>query len=568
MPDRRTQKFELLKSTYLFRDIADDRLARLVDDFELVTLDEGERLFSVGDEGDYFYLVFDGRVGVTRQLADGEQATAQLVTGDFFGEEALLFSRPRSATVTALDFTELLRLDRDEFYSVLREFPKLKADLVRTAESRRIVRSNRFEWLNEDEVIYQVARKHEAILVVSLLGPFLLGLGAVFVAFYVSTLPTLNPLAMAFFTGIVALPAIAWGIWSWIDWGNDYYIITSQRVVWIERVIWLYDSREEAPLNTVLSVNVTTTFLGRLLGFGSVIVRTFTGQIMLRNLGGPGEFAAMVEVYWHRAQQRSRREEEKEMEEEIRRSLGLVEEGEEFPFEPGQPAAAAPQRPPKPPHFQKNLVDRLFGDFFNLRIEEGKVITYRKYWTVLIFGKALYPTLVFLFILLVLFVVTVLFFLGRVQPGTLTSLYAIGTALIVLLSPWWFYHYWDWRNDIYQVTDKYIFDIERRPLGTEVRKSAPLENVLSLEHRRVGFLGYLLNFGNVVINVGEARFIFMGVFDPARVQQDIFVRMYEQRREKEKAVARKERERIARALGMYYRNVEDTQDMEGYADFE
>ncbi len=67
MPDRRTQKFELLKSTYLFRDIADDRLARLVDDFELVTLDEGERLFSVGDEGDYFYLIFDGRVGVTRQ---------------------------------------------------------------------------------------------------------------------------------------------------------------------------------------------------------------------------------------------------------------------------------------------------------------------------------------------------------------------------------------------------------------------------------------------------------------------------------------------------------------------
>ncbi len=268
-------------------------------------------------------------------------------------------------------------------------------------------------------------------------------------------------------------------------------------------------------------------------------MRTFTGQIMLRNLGGPGEFAAMVEVYWHRAQQRSRREEEKEMEEEIRRSLGLVEEGEEFPFEPGQPVAAAPQQPPKPPHFQKSLVDRLFGDFFNLRIEEGKVITYRKYWTVLIFGKALYPTLVFLFILLVLFVVTVLFFLGRVQPGTLTSLYAIGTALIVLLSPWWFYHYWDWRNDIYQVTDKYIFDIERRPLGTEVRKSAPLENVLSLEHRRVGFLGYLLNFGNVVINVGEARFIFMGVFDPARVQQDIFVRMYEQRREKEKAVAGK-----------------------------
>lgn len=568
MPDIRSRKFELLKSTYLFRGLSDDRLARLVDQFDLVTLDEGERLFSAGDEGDNFYLIFDGRVGVTRQVADGDEATAELVTGDFFGEEALLFNRPRSATITSLDFTELLRLDRDEFYLLLREFPKIKADLLRTAESRRIVRTRRFDWLQDDEVIYQVARKHEAILVVGLLGPFLLGLGAVFTAFYVTTLPTLSAWAMIFFTGIVAVPAIGWGIWSWIDWGNDYYIVTNQRVVWIERVIWLYESREEAPLNTILSVNVIRSFLGRLIGFGSVIVRTFTGQIVLRNLGSPGEFAAMVEEYWHRAQQRSRREEEKEMEDAIRRSLGLVEEGEPFPFEPGKPVSGGPQRPPKPPHFQKSWTDRIFGNFFQLRIEEGKVITYRKYWTVLVFGKALFPTLIILFISLILFVATVFFFLGRLLPGTLTFLYTVGILLILLIFPWWFYHYWDWRNDIYQVTEKYIFDIERRPLGTEVRKSAPLENILSLEHRRVGLLGYLLNFGNVNINVGEARFTFVGVYDPARVQQDIFIRMHQQRQEIEKAEARKERDRIARALGMYYRNVEDTQDIEGYPDFE
>ena len=568
MPDLRTRKFELLKSTYLFREIEDDRLYELVDQFELVSLDAGGRLFSAGDEGDYFYLIFDGQVGVSRQVASGEEATAVLVIGDFFGEEALLFNRPRTATITALAFTELLRLDRDHFHLLLREFPKIKGDLVRTAESRKIVRTQRFDWLGPDEVIYQVARKHEVLLLVGLIVPFILGLGAVFVAFYVSNLPTVSLTSLICFTSLLAVPAIGWGIWSWIDWGNDYYIITNQRVVWIEKVIWLYESRDEAPLNTILSVNVTRTFLGRLIGFGSVIVRTFTGQIVLRNLGEPGEFAAMVEEYWHRAQQRSRREEEKEMEEAIRLNLGLVEEGEPFSYEPGQAAPSKPQKPAEPPKRRKSMWERLFSDFFNLRIEEGKVITYRKYWTLLVFGKALIPSLIIMFILLVGFTFTILFFLGRVPSSTLTTVYTIGLVLLLLIFPWWFYHYLDWRNDIYQVTDQYIFDIERRPLGTEVRKSAPLENILSLEHRRVGLLGYFLNFGSVTINVGEARFIFLGVYDPARVQQDIFNRMYAQRRGKEKAAARVERDRIARALGMYYRNVEDTQDMEGYMDLE
>ena len=79
--------------------------------------------------------------------------------------------------------------------------------------------------------------------------------------------------------GISDSGAVLWGIWNWIDWGNDYYIVTDQRVVWVEKVIWLYESRDEAPLTTILAVNTTSTFLGRWLHYGSVIVKTFTGEI-------------------------------------------------------------------------------------------------------------------------------------------------------------------------------------------------------------------------------------------------------------------------------------------------
>jgi hypothetical protein len=125
-----------------------------------------------------------------------------------------------------------------------------------------------------------------------------------------------------------------------------------------------------------------------------------------------------------------------------------------------------------------------------------------------------------------------------------------------MLVPWWIYHYVDWRNDIYQVTDRNIFDIERRPLGTELRKSAPLDNILSLEHERVGLLGYLLNYGNVTINVGETQFVFLGVYDPASVQQEIFDRMYSLRRQKELAEIARERDRVVSMIETYHRNQE------------
>ena len=193
-----------------------------------------------------------------------------------------------------------------------------------------------------------------------------------------------------------------------------------------------------------------------------------------------------------------------------------------------------------------------------MRIEEGNVITWRKYWTVLV-GKTWLPTLSIFIVLVLTGAYSGLYFLNSIEFLSPRVVLPAGILITLLLLLWWFYNYVDWRNDIYQVTDKYIFDIERKPLGTEVKKSAPLENILSLEHKRVGFFGYLFNYGNVIINVGVAQFVFIGVHEPARVQQDVFNHMFALRRNKEEAEAAVERERIAEALTMYHRNTQDSQ---------
>jgi hypothetical protein len=97
-------------------------------------------------------------------------------------------------------------------------------------------------------------------------------------------------------------------------------------------------------------------------------------------------------------------------------------------------------------------------------------------------------------------------------------------------------------------------DAEKKPLGREERKAAPLENILSIEYRRLGLLGLMLNFGTVTITVGANKFTFETVFNPSQVQQDIFRRMNERIEAKKQAEITAERERISDWIMVYHRS--------------
>ena len=548
----RLQIIEFLKHVYVFRGLTDEQLALLAPWFTLLSLNRGDRLFSVGDPADSFFIIMDGSVEVNWGLSRGRTRKDILIAEDFFGEESLLYNRTRSFAIVAVEPTNLLRMDTARFHQMVRQFPQVRANLVSSAESRLIAQRQRFPWLKNDEVVYVIRRKHEVVLVLSLIAPFVFALLSLMVVYFVSS-PEVPQATWTAGVSVAALLfgfALLWGVWKWIDWGNDYYIITDQRVVWVERVIWLYDSRTEAPLATILSVNVTTNQVGRILNYGDVIVRTFTGQIVLRNVGMPHQMSVIIEGYWHRVQRLTKESEKQEMERAIQRVFHKNEAEEVLP--------ASPPAPIEQPTVLAEPSFRLkyFANFFKMRFQEGEVITYRKYWTVLI-QKTWLPTLAILLLFVVFALVLSGYSSDRFQAFSPGFILAVGIPVFFfILIPWWLYHYVDWRNDIYQVTDKNIFDIERRPLGTEVRKSAPLENILSLEHERVGFLGYLLNYGNVTINVGEARFVFLGVHDPASVQQDVFNRMYALRRQRELAEVAQERDRVVQMLESYHREQE------------
>lgn len=546
----------------VFSDLNDVQVAKIASKFKTLRLEPWQPLFINRDAEDDFYIIQSGSIFVSDDSEDDEQE--RIGPGEYFIEEALLYGHPEDAYITTDVTTELLLLEETEFYQMVSEYPQVKPWLARNSESQWLVKNREFSWLGKDEIIAFVARKHEVIFVFSLIGPIFFFLAAAGIMFAVSAA---DVSATIWTTGaacsiVLAVAALLWGIWNWIDWGNDYYIVTDQRVVWVENVIFLYESRDEAPLTTILAINTTRTFLGRRLHYGSVIVKTFTGEITFRNLKEPRMMVAYIREYRDRIQKGSERREKRKIDLEVRQRLGW-EEGEGSSLDRGPSGASEGDQKEKISFWQK-----YFGNIFTMRFEQDDVITYRKYWPTL-FGKIWLPTLLIILVIIAMGIIVNVFLVGQTSAQIAEILLGLCAAIILfVLIPWWIYRYIDWRNDIYQVTDKSIFDIERSPLGTEVRKAAPLGNILSLEHERVGFLGYMLNYGFVTINVGETQFVFRNVHNPAQVQQDIFKRLNALRREQDKVDATKQRQRFVDVLEIYHRNAEEQEEDDYYDDYD
>ncbi|MFZ6031561.1 MAG: cyclic nucleotide-binding domain-containing protein [Chloroflexota bacterium] len=538
----------LLGRMAAFKPLKPPQLEALAKDFEVLEVAENEVLIAEGDIGADFYIVFAGRLKVTHHSSvEGvpEEFLGYMVPGDHLGEEALLYGTPRTATVVAIVPSKVLRLELDKFAALIERHPVVIPYFVATVDSHRMARKLHFDWLNADETIYLLVRKHVAYLIYKLAVPLALSLVA---------WPFLLP-AVWFFSGVTQwifgliglgffVVALAMGVWEYIDWGNDYYIVTNQRVVWLERVIALYDSREEAPLGTVVAVNIQSEQWGRWLGYGDVVIRTYTGSITMRHVAHPSTLAGLLDELVGRGKQAARQAESDAIDRAIRARLGL-----------SSPAAApAPPAAPMQHVRQMGLARKLMADFFRMRYEEGNKITFRKHWIVLLRDTA-WPN-VFLSsitLLLILRLANVYTFLSVLM------VFELWFSFTMFLLVWWVYGYVDWRNDIYQVTDDMILDIYRKPLGEETKKTASIDNILSLQHTREGLLRLLLNYGNVVANVGTDQFTFLDVYNPSEVEHEIFHRIAQRKRKAREAEIVQQREYIADWLAAYHRQVTQLQ---------
>ncbi len=119
----------LCRNAPLFRDLDDDAIALIGKLTKERLLAAGDVLFEEGEQGDSMFVIARGALAVVRKR-DGEEVTLGVLgSGDIVGEMALLTGEPRSATARALTPVVIGTVTREAFSQLLREQPKLKAQV-------------------------------------------------------------------------------------------------------------------------------------------------------------------------------------------------------------------------------------------------------------------------------------------------------------------------------------------------------------------------------------------------------------------------------------------------------
>lgn len=128
---------ELLAGIPLFQGLEAAERATLAATMTRVSYPKGEVLFCTGDPGDALYVVHSGRVELSVRDHAGERIVLDhCEPGGLFGELSMFDGGARTANAEAIDTTELLLLDRQDFLSFLRLHPEAALHLLAMVAGR------------------------------------------------------------------------------------------------------------------------------------------------------------------------------------------------------------------------------------------------------------------------------------------------------------------------------------------------------------------------------------------------------------------------------------------------
>jgi CRP-like cAMP-binding protein/uncharacterized membrane protein YdbT with pleckstrin-like domain len=535
------QKLEKLRNVPLFEKLPIGDIQRIAGLIGRTRYRRGTVICSQDELGTTFYIIESGRVEVRAKDETGvERVITHLQDGDFFGERSLLTGEPRDNTVQALEDTSLFYLNKGDFDRLQREYPSFGEALNIEAEMRELMLTQSLPWQREDEVLVALSYRHIYAFLRRLWLPILLllaSIGILVLAFTMGWTRIYTYALYAFLAMCVAIAGIAalLVVWFLFDWKNDYFAVTNKRVVHVEKVILIRESRDEAPLERIQDIFILTPgILANLLRFNDLSIQTAGagGSIVFRTLRNAAWVRDRIFEQVERIKAEERAEEREAIRHKLELELGQVEQEilptpapEEAPLVTEPELSPVTERERMPP---SELLQGCLGYLVpKERLEENGVVTWRKHWFILIY-KIVIPTLLSV-ILLQLALATLMY------PSYLSYLsdyqfHCCGALLFGLLLSLFFlwYRYEDWRNDIYQLTDDRIIDIARLPLGLrEERREASLDVIQDIRYVIPGVVANLLDYGSVVITTAgrEAVFTFDWVHHPRLVQEEIFARM-------------------------------------------
>lgn len=377
---------------------------------------------------------------------------------------------------------------------------------------------DKFQLQPEESIKFQ-SRRSPWLLVPQLAFPIILLAAMAAVAWLVVGSVGVETLGMWRFViwGAALVLPLAYLIFNYIDWANDYFLITDRQIIQYEFDLRRFDSKlNKVPVDKVQSIEVETpNIVAKALDLGTARITTAAQSqvIFFDYISNPKDVQTAINKIREQTQNLSAAKVKREM-----------RQTAETHFTVPKPYTTTQYPSTKKSSRVQALWNgvREIAQSYSHRSEKNGVVTYHKHIITLL--SAMKGPLLLAFL-----VVGAWYFLHYFAHISFDN--PLGAFLIITLSlvnfGYFIWQFEDWHNDTYQITDRYVIDVDRMPFGLqESRKQAELSKVENVRTEQTGIIATVFNYGRVIVETAGATssIVFEQVADPRSVQSDLFKR--------------------------------------------
>lgn len=568
-----TTKLEFLANHPIFVDLDDAQLLALSQIAQECEFEESSIIAYQRDVAEEMVIVKSGRLYAQEVNPQGvvlQANTRQYTENEFYGTHFLFETGTHPATVTGTHAGRIIIIKGEDFRRFMVSYPNVVRQLEPVVDeedqwysglpedawemayklplSRKQTKIGPIRLL-PDELLEYYSRRSTIVLLESLIWPALGFIAIPLVTYFLvqDSSTTIRTLGLIL-AGLAAFLLAAMIAFRLLDWRNDYFVITNKHISHREFELRSFRTRlNKIPVSEVQSVTIERpTFLSNLFNVGNVKITTASviGTVRFNGIDDPGEVEEILD---------SLRSRQQNMDAAVAQSTMRSSVERHFQIDPGiSPIREEGEEIVNVNPANQQSMGYFLSRWFNWRVEEDGVITYRRNYFIL-FWEILLPALVLGLLLIGA---------GIIYRYVISNVWIIlaGLMPLVLITLFWMlWRYEDWHNDMFKLTPFDVIDIDRKPFGFgESRKQAPLDNIQNVTAERPGFFATIFDYGNVHIETAGAGadIVFDKIPRPSMVLSDIFRRLEENRAKMLRKDGELRREEYAVLLDVYKQELE------------
>ncbi len=498
----------------------------------------GEDIFVQGQMAEGLLIVLSGTAILFQTSSDGSQKPmARVKPYQVFNQESLFSDLAQSATLRAAQNVSIAKLGQGAFAALLKQHSGLSAAIgqIHKASSKSI--NPRFAEQRDDEVVLIETRRHWWAFLRSAWIPFVL-MPAMWAAAFIARA---QPLSLAIAALSFVLPGLAL-IYFYKEWRNDSVIVTDQRIIRVERTIrTMHRQITQVGLESVQEINFEIPPydpFARLFRYGSVIIKTAgsQGNLELDQIPQPERFQKLIIEDRQYFESRKAQRRQAMARDELQRWMAGENPELEAAFEPSSTDSGTPPAPIAGTNgYFSTCVEMSNGD-----------IVYRKHISVWA-QHTLLPIVIML-----LAVTGLLLTFTIISPDLRIVTFPVCIVALLIGGVAYYWLDWDWRNDLYIISDDTITLVHKRPFFLQnLRDQVLVERIDNVESVTTGFFAAILKYGDVRMSLigADEHKLFHKVAHPQRIQQEISRRQYLKEARRARYEAMQQRQILGEYLG-------------------